>query len=1253
MSRKFNKKLAQKGGMMIEALAMLGLISVVTPTMYKKSAERTLEVEDINTATTMRSVMSATDSYVSAHYSELLQNVTDGNATQIPIATLQEYLPYAFDSGRLYDYNAPTIAVKRQGNSLTSFVLFPAKQSGEDGLGQERTVRIATLVGANGGYVNGAQTAKGIGGIWNLNAGDFQGVFGAGANPNTYSIVTASSDAINNTNTEEDTDKFLYRTDADGKWHNVMRTDLYLGGLTDEADDDYIPSDARSAHNNSRKYSIRDVRRLIIGQNSVIDGTNVEDMEQDAVDAAESGSNYGLYIKSNEGFDSAFIQGSLVAADEQLNVTSSALKFFKEAPDSEFHRFIVDGAHLKYGTGNANRYNFEVSNTGVITNTNDIELASNPDAADDEQDWSSARIGRLNDGRFLFSGTPDSGKGRLSLIDDDTILLRGKDGTTDSADRILIGNNGYINSGLTGPSYADESNAPVSPVRIGSNLKVDGVLSTPQVNTDKIRANSIEVGSQNLDDPDYKVWLKVDEHGIHGSNYSENKSTVFEVHPGRITLATGDGSNAYYNAHSGINTRTGALNMLALQNNGNIDMASRKNIDVFVNNIESTSGNMTNYTLTLRNTKVKEEIKNNDILFTNFDSSGNPSTSTSNPYNNRSNVKIKNTNLEVAGTVYDHNTGEYVSKRYLSVRGNNNSSDPFIKANYNGTAHNYDVAMHGRTIFTGDLNENVSSSSGLRSYMSIGQRNTNSAVNIAYSASDTNLNRGKSPKFTDILMVDTAQTAKNTTATNEDADDTSAKGTIYIRKGALEVKTGKNPQGFYPDEIGANEGYGIVKASRFVANNIDENGNSKASVPQFFDEETYSAYNGTSPDGRYDTYMVNPAYTSVMHDIKLTTRGGARLSDVLPDFINKGIYITSNTYKDNIKNLHFWFNNSGKIMADGAEPTPLNSTITLGDADSWASPYLGFVPAPQCPPGYNQLITLAPQSFMVANAGQLQKGSENNPRGIASYYIRNQVPDSTAFTSYSEAIGYGSNSANTQQAFEQATVKINGEVETDEVNSHKHSVKAKTGDSIKVTAPKGTSGETTSYVLVSYGDKTVPLTIQQSTWLKTNVVPVGANNSSPEPASLLTGKSGYGKGWAALMGFVYDRSTYQSVIDQITPDSGDESSLIRYDGSGDPYNNDENPSVFWNIFPVRRNTLEAYATVYCYFDRNSLMWNSFLDANKRKGVTSSEYQGDDYIDHYDAISNYNTNQMPEKEKAIKDNYRKRLNDPTMKYNEVW
>ena len=61
------------------------------------------------------------------------------------------------------------------------------------------------------------------------------------------------------------------------------------------------------------------------------------------------------------------------------------------------------------------------------------------------------------------------------------------------------------------------------------------------------------------------------------------------------------------------------------------------------------------------------------------------------------------------------------------------------------------------------------------------------------------------------------------------------------------------------------------------------------------------------------------------------------------------------------------------------------------------------------------------------------------------------------------------------------------------------------------------------------------------------------------------------------MGFVYDAATYQTVMDEL---------------SGNILYNDGNNNVYWNVFPVRRNTLEAYATTYCYFDRNGIMWNA-------------------------------------------------------------
>lgn len=63
-----------------------------------------------------------------------------------------------------------------------------------------------------------------------------------------------------------------------------------------------------------------------------------------------------------------------------------------------------------------------------------------------------------------------------------------------------------------------------------------------------------------------------------------------------------------------------------------------------------------------------------------------------------------------------------------------------------------------------------------------------------------------------------------------------------------------------------------------------------------------SAYEGRAPynthngDPEFDHFQIDPAYTSVMNDIKLTSRGGARLSEALPNYILKGIYVLDNTY---------------------------------------------------------------------------------------------------------------------------------------------------------------------------------------------------------------------------------------------------------------------------------------------------------------------------------------------------------------------
>lgn len=56
-------------------------------------------------------------------------------------------------------------------------------------------------------------------------------------------------------------------------------------------------------------------------------------------------------------------------------------------------------------------------------------------------------------------------------------------------------------------------------------------------------------------------------------------------------------------------------------------------------------------------------------------------------------------------------------------------------------------------------------------------------------------------------------------------------------------------------------------------------------------------YNTHGTDTAYNRFRVDPAFVSVMNDIKLTSRGGARLSEAMPNYILKGIYELTNSYK--------------------------------------------------------------------------------------------------------------------------------------------------------------------------------------------------------------------------------------------------------------------------------------------------------------------------------------------------------------------
>ena len=209
MRKQSKSGLSELGSLMIEAMAMLALISMVTPILYKKAAERTTELQDINAASQMRSLIKSLDDYVSDHYDDIIQGkkvsqncptasvdfndmkATTGASTQkktINIDHFCEYLPYGFldkdkkaQETKTFSKNYKVVLKKVDGGSgrkrvITAFLATDPKEG--DTFPKLRAARIASMIGSNGGFINvngdkaSAMGTQGIWGVDNLNTED-------------------------------------------------------------------------------------------------------------------------------------------------------------------------------------------------------------------------------------------------------------------------------------------------------------------------------------------------------------------------------------------------------------------------------------------------------------------------------------------------------------------------------------------------------------------------------------------------------------------------------------------------------------------------------------------------------------------------------------------------------------------------------------------------------------------------------------------------------------------------------------------------------------------------------------------------------------------------------------------------------------------------------------------------------------------------------------------------------------------------
>lgn len=1281
--RNLTNKIMQQGGLMIEALAMLGLIAVVTPTMYKKSAERTMEVEDINTATTVRTIMGAAESYVAANYATITSDMIKNNqqVREIPMPNLDNYLPYKFDTDKaLYNYNKPKVALVRQDNNLTVFVLFPAKNDADSGIGQERTARIAALVGSNGGYVNANKSARGVGGIWSLNTADFSNTF-KDQNPNIYSLVTASADTISaSAGNEIDNDKYLQRgkDDNDGDenlWKNTMRTDLYMG--REYSDDD----EADMYKNAAGPFSIRNINSLIVGSERAALGAADADGNQ-----TETG-NYGLYISPAATNRNAFIAENLEAAASKFRVSQEFLGFGTTVPGSNNigdYSFSVErnGNTLTYGNLTVDKDVYLANAAGLW---DDVKIGSiDIHPADPDADDYAIKIKR---------STNDAPFGRVTILDDKIMQVNNfgnNDLPAPTEDRIVLMDDGLkkVSGDENGGgedvptiSYRNAAETPIFPVRIGSNTKVEGLLTAAQFDTQKLRAATLSVGSEHIDDAN--KWLNVDKDGvtIKDPAYTVDEETsgdaglsgtrlriandIIAMHVGEATnLREPSGLNESSNSEQvvlrkGVRTSVYGTELDLRGENGATMTGSGVLVQALtggngekLDDINDTHTTVKENTVMLRNNNMQMRMNDNELrisgrtLATNGDTEdGDKVLSANKKYRtvfSGGNLDLDNTNFNVQAlrpTDKDGaKTDTKVKQSILSIYGNDDyekqndykyasgtNRDIFYDRHTRyktGTADArlqkvYDLAMHGDILITDGLGgqKAAKGAGGGTIYVSARSTGPNSfaGINIVTKNVDVGSARDEyNPQAKEnIILIDqgAVKTVQDNTSNSNSGSAQSVSnyyneagnGTIYIRKGYLEVNPEKVSMAgtVINKESNPLNGSGVIAASRLVANNRREsNGEAGYEVRQLINSDVLATYNNASSSNnlhRYDRYMVNPAYTSVMHDIKLTTRGGARLSDILPDFITKGIYVVTNSCSED----SITFPPTSKADIDKCKNT--NGTYSLGTKDAWGSPVLGFVPAPQCPPGYGRVITLTPASFQMAQGGTL--GMSNGARG--QYYV---VPAGLNAT----ADGYLNKDSNgniTETRFKKASVDKNNSKQAAYISIPPSASRPITTTSGKLIVNGMSNIGTKEYVLTTNNaDAKGPMYIQQSTWLKSYALKMVNSNN-------------YVQGWAAIMGFVYPHSIYNGFATAV--------------GSNPLKLSDADDAAYWNLFPVLRSSMEGYATVYCYFDRTNLMANDFVN-----GAGKYINTNDNYSSPAEGYGKTGSNL-------------ERLNDPTLQYNEVW
>lgn len=1108
MLRKINELRTQKGSMMIEALAMLGLISMVTPVIYKKAAERTTEMQDINAASQVRTVVKAIDDYLrdnygtitgggevtsstsTVDYSDFAGSGADTKSKVVNINHFKDYLPLGFQpDGKLF--KGFDVAIKQVSDdggrkALTTVLIAKTSTNGkvDPSFTKIRSSRIASMIGTNGGYIDGDK-ATGVQGVWEIPKSELP------SSADTGTIVATSIEAVAD-GTAGGSD-VLHRVHVDGHpEYNVMETTLSMNNNTIDGLHELI------SHGNTIKMR--------------------QQTESNALTLDVSGS--GLFEDTLEIGD-ALSKGNRFYADRDVLAHSNAL-YIGAAVDGRQKAnaaFYVDGSDGSFHAAKS-------------------------------QDETDPKFEVDGSGNTRADGTLKA----IKLTDRKNFLNTVDYGLYATEREIYLNPKSWFRAGIGTNAQADRTNALNGTGTVtGAGLMAGNTSATSSVST---------IYGQTINN--YTPSFNVKYNNAAGTADFYNGLAKFTGLGGYEAANIPDTNKVTFNANAFIDGGFGAYKLGTDKYNLTVDSEAT---------VESTfRAGATGSADTSTQEAYNLNLMSNDATLESGMSFDRFSTGAGTAYG----TTVGDLG-SIDGTEFGHGlkTGYNTStKQYQAIFGQK-ASKIGGEMGYVKVTHPTSSVIGSTQIYSG--NDNFSAS--------INNHALVNTISTTYKSGDTTKSNA--------LYIGSSLTGTYFAENDEvllkiGQNGLPSNAPVHVRKGVIEIapdlqvtNSGGNTE--YAHFEGIMQSYGKTDTD----SSIDYTGKTT----------TVTGTAGASQP--YDRFFVNPAYTSMMNDIKLATRGGARLSDILPDFINKGIYVMDNTFQSG----HDWTKDS--VKSDSGEfilssMSSYNSAV-CNNTKCDTSPWMGFIPTPNCPPGYMKVATITPIRFNMAQAGTTNRLTDTaNIEGLSSsvdkdhyralYIHRDPRGDDNLVLVDAE----GSNDAQKRSSNTFVALPVDNLTSGSTLADQETKIKTQ-GDSTVLTVKQAT--------IINQ-----PYNYQINTWLNTTLKAYKVGGTD----------SGF-KGWHGIMGFIYPaddyRDYYNAAFGQTTTSNSSE--------------------IFWNLFPVYKQELSAIATVYCYFDRsnaNASFNNAYVD---------------DYLPHEVTIGNIrNENKSNASNKG-------NLNDSLLPYNSLW